>query len=437
MCLELILIFFPFQDGRLDIQNALAAIQSLPSIPASVLQSTHGLPLGDIQFVKIQTTLRMCAVLPAILEKWVGDGKFNPERMAENDYSHSMAILVILSPNTQGTALESVGIRLVICWHKAQIAQISTIPFLIKYAHSLLVAEEKSTQLQCRTFCTIVGNYGGHMAFAMHPLFCVAYPLEFVHQNDPAQMTFRSQHNHPVSCIADGLLVCQLLTWDCPKCEYALATCNGCLLIPRGVQFPEDLYPEIVILCNHTEPYRDPKTGKEAPFMTVVPFTSRDTLFYGVAGDLELYTAEEVITLRNAGIFKSSSNASQSFPKLPSLASLGQSLSSPTSPKAPPHSPKIEPDSSSKKQDQKGSLKSHKRPVSTAAGSHVDLEKSEWEHKANCRQMERVMECKDCSHPKSRSSHHEHTTGYERSRASNHSRSVDPVSSSEHPSLKE
>ena len=47
----------------------------------------------------------------AILEKWVEDGKFNPEQMAESDYSHSMAILVILSPNAQGTALESVGIR--------------------------------------------------------------------------------------------------------------------------------------------------------------------------------------------------------------------------------------------------------------------------------------------------------------------------------------
>ena len=36
--------------------------------------------------------------------------------------------------------------------------------------------------------------------------------------------------------------------------------------------------------------------------MTVGPFTSRDMLFHGVAGDLELYTTEEVIILRNVGI---------------------------------------------------------------------------------------------------------------------------------------
>ena len=99
-------------------------------------------------------------------------------------------------------------------------------------------------------------------------------------------------------------------------------------------------------------------------------------LFKGVARDLELYTAEEVITLRNMGIFKSSSSASQSLPRLISLASLGQILSSPASPKVTPHSPKIELDSSSKKQDHKCSLKSHKCLVSTAAGSSTALEKS-------------------------------------------------------------
>ena len=39
--------------------------------------------------------------------------------------------------------------------------------------------------------------------------------------------------------------------------------------------------------------------------MTVGPFVRRDMLFWGIAGDLELYTTEEVITLRNVGEFKS------------------------------------------------------------------------------------------------------------------------------------
>ena len=122
-------------------EDTLTAIQSMPSILTSVLQSMDGLCSGDIRFAKIQTNLQMHAIPLDILEKWVADGKFNPERMAESDYSHSMAILVILNPNAQGTALESVGIGLVVCQRKAPIGQISTIPLLIKYTHSLLEAE--------------------------------------------------------------------------------------------------------------------------------------------------------------------------------------------------------------------------------------------------------------------------------------------------------
>ena len=125
--------------------------------------------------------------------------------------------------------------------------------------------------------------------------------------------------------------------------------------------------------------------------MTIGPFTSKYTLFCGIARDLELYTAEEVITFRNAGIFKSSST-NRSTPKLPSLASLGQPLSSPPDSKVTPHSPKVELDTSSKKRDHKSSSKSHKHPVSMASGSHTDLENSEQEHEATCKQLEQECE---------------------------------------------
>ena len=126
-------------------EDTLTAIQSLPSILASILQSADGLCLGDIHSAKIQTTLQMCAVLLAVLKKWVEDGKFNPEQMAESDYSRSMAILVVLNPNTQITALESVGVGLIVRQCKALIGQISTIPLLIKYTCFLLEVEGQSS----------------------------------------------------------------------------------------------------------------------------------------------------------------------------------------------------------------------------------------------------------------------------------------------------
>ena len=156
-----------------------------------------------------------------------------------------------------------------------------------------------------------------------------------------------------------------------------MATHNEHLLIPRGVQFTKDLFPVISVPRNHDIPYRDPKTGQEAPFKAVGPFVKRDMLFQGIAGELEQYTSEEVLTLRNVGAFKSSSSGSKPLLELPSLASLGQALPSPTSPKVTPYSPKIELDLSSKNWDHTSSLKSHKCPVSVAAGSSAALEKSE------------------------------------------------------------
>ena len=43
-------------------ENALAAIQSPPSIPFTILLSMDGLRLGDIHFAKIQMTLGMQTV---------------------------------------------------------------------------------------------------------------------------------------------------------------------------------------------------------------------------------------------------------------------------------------------------------------------------------------------------------------------------------------
>ena len=87
-------------------EDALAAIQSPSSIPFSVLLSMDGLCLGDIRFAKIQTTLHMRTVSITVLERWIVNGSFNLDRMAEGEYSHSTTILIILNPNKQGTGLK-------------------------------------------------------------------------------------------------------------------------------------------------------------------------------------------------------------------------------------------------------------------------------------------------------------------------------------------
>ena len=197
------------------------------------------------------------------------------------------------------------------------------------------------------------------MGFATDPPFCMAYLLSFIDKEDLAWMTFRSPQNHPTFFTADVLLVCQLLARDCPPHEYAMDRHRRCLLIPRGVHFLTDLLPHIMVPCGHVASYSDPRSGGEAPFFTVGPFARTDTLFPGAAGDLDLFTNEEVITLTHLGVLKSPITGT-SNPHVPSPAS------------------RMEPDSSTRKRGYRGSP-SHRHPVTAAAGSCKDLGKSEHE----------------------------------------------------------
>ena len=133
-------------------------------------------------------------------------------------------------------------------------------------------------------------------------------------------MTFQESQNHPTSFTADVLLVCQLLARDCPPHEYAMDRHHRCLLIPRGVHFSPDLFPQIIVPRDHMAPYSNPRSGGEAPFFTVGLFASMDTLFPSAAGDLDLFTDEEVITLTHIGVLKSPITGT-SNPHIPSPAS--------------------------------------------------------------------------------------------------------------------
>ena len=175
-------------------------------------------------------------------------------------------------------------------------------------------------------------------------------------------MTFRHAHNHPWSFTIDTLLVHQILARDCSPREYAWDRHCRRLLIPRGVHFSTGLIPEIVIPRGHAAPYSNPRSGVEAPFFTVGPFASTDTLFPGAAGDLDLYTDMEISGLVKVGLLEPSV-ASTHDPHTSSSAS------------------KVETAPSIKKRDIRDSPR-HWRPVGTAAGSHEDLSKSEHERDA-------------------------------------------------------
>ena len=119
-------------------EKALAAIKSPPSIPFDTLLSPVGLRLGDIHFAKIQTNLHMQTVTIAVLEEWISNGSFNLHHKPDEDCSRTTAILIILTPNTQGTGLTYASIGLIIRWCKGPVGWIEDIPRLITFIRSQL-----------------------------------------------------------------------------------------------------------------------------------------------------------------------------------------------------------------------------------------------------------------------------------------------------------
>ena len=185
-------------------------------------------------------------------------------------------------------------------------------------------------------------------------------------------MTFWNLDNHLVAFMGMEMVVCQLLVCDCSEHEYVRINHNGCLIIPRGVQFGKELFPKMVVPRNHAAPYPDPTTGKEAHFITDGNFQQHGHhLPRHVAGDFLLYTTE-VVHLRGVGVVKPSAAPSLSISTLSTLAYMAQIQSAPATPGLPkvnPGSPRVEPDLSSKRWEDTSSSKGHKHQVSAATGS--------------------------------------------------------------------
>ena len=117
----------------------------------------------------------------------------------------------------------------------------------------------------------LIGNYGGHMAFATDPPYCVAYSKDYK-TNDPSQMTPHHTQNHTYAMVTTNMIVRRLLSSPHWEPMVRKQTKGGHLLILRGMQFGPALFLEIVVPHNHASPPVDPVTWQEAPFQTVGPF---------------------------------------------------------------------------------------------------------------------------------------------------------------------
>ena len=234
------------QMATWSFRDALEELEVRRHFDESMLQSAAGICLGDIRFVEIQTSIKMRAIWFSTFLHYVEKGMFNPDKLGTHCCSQTTAILLAFIPDRRVEDIESIGIGNVIRRCGTPLGDIPSISTMIDSVHSVLKTESKKDRPRCRAYMMLIGNYGGHMAFATEPPYCVAYAADY-EDKDPSKMMPRETLNHMYAMVANNMMMRRLLSvpnWDPAERK---RTKGGYLLIPRGVQFSPKLFPEIVI----------------------------------------------------------------------------------------------------------------------------------------------------------------------------------------------
>ena len=214
---------------------ALEELKAKCHFDESVLKSTIGLRLGDIRFTELQTTIKMHALCASAC--FCDMSKRGPSMKTICPW---MAIVIpqlyFLPSSLTSTwrTLSALGIGSIIQRRRSPLGDISSFNMVIKSIHSILNTERKKSLLKCRTYMMLIGNYGGHMAFATDPPYCVAYTADYKNTTDPSKMTPHEPLNHAYTMVSSNMVVRRLLSlpnWE--PVERKLTT-SGRLLILTG-----------------------------------------------------------------------------------------------------------------------------------------------------------------------------------------------------------
>ena len=149
------------------------------------------------------------------------------------------------------------------------------------------------------TFCLLVSNFGGALAIPTDPPYCLVYPTCYVRDADLDH--FDTCNNPPGTCLRHCMCRATLqFSNDKPK-EHSNYT-RSCLILPRGAQYNDWLFPAILEPWNHHSPLINSAMGEPYLMEMVGDFRAMDPIFKGCYGDSFLYSNADLRRLRQRGI---------------------------------------------------------------------------------------------------------------------------------------
>ena len=137
------------------------------------------------------------------------------------------------------------------------------------------------------TFCLFVNNSGGVMLVPMDPPYCHVYPTSYVKDVEPDHF---DTCNNPAGTHLHHCICHATLQYINDDPHYHRAHGGSHLILPRGAQYKERLFPKILKPWNHQAPLIDPITQEPFPMKLMGDFRSMDPIFKGCYGDSFLYS---------------------------------------------------------------------------------------------------------------------------------------------------
>ena len=287
--------------AALNFNWILLKLTSKGSIPRDTLHSQDGLNLGDIHFCPIKCTLNMQCISLDYLWKLITEGAFMPSMVKGTlELSGMTAILLVFQADDQHEKITNIYIGLIVRHIESHLYApekildfVSDIEVDLKVAHDTLKAGGDLGKK--RTFCLFVNNYGGVMSVPTDPPYCLIYPMSYVKDMEPDHFNTRNNpaRTHLCHCICHATL--QYMNDDPHYCR---AHGGSCLILPRGAQYKERLFPKILKPWNHQVPLTDPITKEPFPMELMGDFRSTDPIFKGCYGDSFLSSDMDLGQLR-------------------------------------------------------------------------------------------------------------------------------------------
>ena len=151
----------------------------------------------------------------------------------------------------------------------------------LRVAHDTLKAGGDPSK-RC-AYCLFVDNLSGIMSIPMDPPYCLVYPTSYIKGIEPDHFNTR---NSPVRMCLHHCVCHVTLQFSKDDPKQHTQYIGSHLILPRGVQYNDRLYPSILELWNHCSLLIDPTTGEPCLLEVVGNFRARIQSSKGVTGTL-------------------------------------------------------------------------------------------------------------------------------------------------------